>query len=478
MELKIKRIARREDYTIGKLYVDGKYVCDTLEDKDRGLTSSMSVAQICGMKVHGQTAIPTGRYLVDMKTISPRFGSKTQYKFCGGRLPRLSSVPGYSGVLIHCLTPDMEILTENGWQNLEDYKASPAKRCYSYNTTNQEIELVNVDKFIEREYDGSLFCNEGKRINYSVTDKHRMYVGTRTRSNELNWHFLTADSLPQQCRFITASKYVGESVTAQQKAFYLLLMAVQADGYILNWSAESSQVKFHFTKERKIQRVKELVEQVGGTYKTFVDNERKTHISLDSKLSKEITELMNPYHYLFNYKELPWELLRLDWRVLKDLLMEYLFFDGRYENYLRNKKNMVISSTNIRTLDILQAMATMCGMRSYIKNENSKSCYAIVLYEGQDIITPETCTYKNKEYKGKVWCLSNINTTLIVRQNYHPLIIGNCGNTAKDTEGCILVGENKKVGMVINSVATLRNKLYPLMKASEDKGERIYITIE
>ena len=102
MEMKLKRIARREDYTIGKLYVDGKYVCDTLEDKDRGLTSSMSPAQICGMKVHGKTAIPTGRYLVGMNTVSPRFGYSKQYKFCGGRLPRLSSVPGYSGVLIHC----------------------------------------------------------------------------------------------------------------------------------------------------------------------------------------------------------------------------------------------------------------------------------------------------------------------------------------------------------------------------------------
>lgn len=37
MEILVKRIARRETYTIGKMYIDGKYVCDTLEDKDRGL---------------------------------------------------------------------------------------------------------------------------------------------------------------------------------------------------------------------------------------------------------------------------------------------------------------------------------------------------------------------------------------------------------------------------------------------------------
>ena len=101
MEIKVKRKWKKEAYTIGKMYIDGEYVCDTLEDKDRGLTSNMSVAQICGVKIKGETAIPTGRYLVDMKTVSPRFGGRAQYKFCNGRLPRLCNTPGYQGVLIH-----------------------------------------------------------------------------------------------------------------------------------------------------------------------------------------------------------------------------------------------------------------------------------------------------------------------------------------------------------------------------------------
>ncbi len=32
MKLLLKRIYKGDDYTIGKLYVDGVYVCDTLED--------------------------------------------------------------------------------------------------------------------------------------------------------------------------------------------------------------------------------------------------------------------------------------------------------------------------------------------------------------------------------------------------------------------------------------------------------------
>lgn len=101
MKLKLERRFPRDRYTIGKLYIDGKYFCDTLEDTDRGLTSSMSDAQIRGMKIKGETAIPTGRYLVDMKTVSPKYSLRRQYDFCGARVPRLCNVPGYAGILIH-----------------------------------------------------------------------------------------------------------------------------------------------------------------------------------------------------------------------------------------------------------------------------------------------------------------------------------------------------------------------------------------
>jgi hypothetical protein len=37
MKLKLRRVARNNTYTIGKLYIDDKYFCDTIEDKDRGL---------------------------------------------------------------------------------------------------------------------------------------------------------------------------------------------------------------------------------------------------------------------------------------------------------------------------------------------------------------------------------------------------------------------------------------------------------
>lgn len=101
MNLFLDRKYKLSKYSIGKLYVNGKYFCDTLEDTDRGLKSTMSPYEIQKIKQKGITAIPTGTYEITLKTYSSKFGSRSQYSFCKGYLPRLLNVPGYDGILIH-----------------------------------------------------------------------------------------------------------------------------------------------------------------------------------------------------------------------------------------------------------------------------------------------------------------------------------------------------------------------------------------
>lgn len=91
MELLLKRIFRGNKYTIGHLYINGDYYCDVLEDVDRGLSNDMSEEEIKKIKVYGKTAIPTGRYKVEV-TYSPKFKR---------HLPILLNVKGFSGIRIH-----------------------------------------------------------------------------------------------------------------------------------------------------------------------------------------------------------------------------------------------------------------------------------------------------------------------------------------------------------------------------------------
>ena len=101
MELELKRIARRDTYTIGHLYIDGVYFCDTCEDRDRGLRQDLPVSVNQARKVRGQTAIPTGRYRVTLGVKSPKYSKKKQYAACNGYVPRLINVPAFDGILIH-----------------------------------------------------------------------------------------------------------------------------------------------------------------------------------------------------------------------------------------------------------------------------------------------------------------------------------------------------------------------------------------
>ncbi len=102
MKIELIRSYNCKTYCIGHLYVDGKYVCDTIEDVDRGMEQTMPDVELRKLKVPSQTAIPTGMYRVTLGVVSPKFSQKTYYRnFCGGRVPRLLNVPAFDGILIH-----------------------------------------------------------------------------------------------------------------------------------------------------------------------------------------------------------------------------------------------------------------------------------------------------------------------------------------------------------------------------------------
>lgn len=85
MTLILERVYKKPAYTIGKLYINDLYFCDTLEDVVRDIAADGSG------KVYGATAIPAGQYEVKL-TYSPRFKRV---------LPLLCNVPFFTGVRIH-----------------------------------------------------------------------------------------------------------------------------------------------------------------------------------------------------------------------------------------------------------------------------------------------------------------------------------------------------------------------------------------
>lgn len=96
MELTLKRKFLGGNYTVGNLFIDGKFFCNTMEDKVRELPASCPYTSKglpcrCIEKTYGQTAIPAGEYRVTME-YSPKFRRK---------LPYLHGVPHFLGILVH-----------------------------------------------------------------------------------------------------------------------------------------------------------------------------------------------------------------------------------------------------------------------------------------------------------------------------------------------------------------------------------------
>ena len=91
MKLKVIRETKTDISTIGRLFVNEKFFCYTLEDKDRGLKQTDTLLYIQAKKIFGVTAIPSGTYDLIINE-SPKFK-----RF----LPRILNIKGFDGVLMH-----------------------------------------------------------------------------------------------------------------------------------------------------------------------------------------------------------------------------------------------------------------------------------------------------------------------------------------------------------------------------------------
>ena len=96
MELSLKRKFKGKNYTIGDLYVDGRFFCNTIEDRVRHLPArcpdtSRGRTCTCREKIYAQTAIPDGIYKITLE-----FSRKYRR-----RMPCLHEVQHFLGILIH-----------------------------------------------------------------------------------------------------------------------------------------------------------------------------------------------------------------------------------------------------------------------------------------------------------------------------------------------------------------------------------------
>lgn len=129
-KIKVERIFKGDNYTIGKMYINGIYLCDTLEDTVRVLNTKED-------KIYGETAIPEGTYEVRL-TYSPKFKRV---------MPEVLDVPFFTHIRIH---PGNTIKDTEGCI-LVGYNTIKGKVTSSRIAMNKLMEELNHSTYIEIE---------------------------------------------------------------------------------------------------------------------------------------------------------------------------------------------------------------------------------------------------------------------------------------------------------------------------------------
>jgi ribonucleoside-diphosphate reductase alpha chain len=317
-----------------------------------------------------------------------------------------------------CYDNQTEVLTSEGWKLFESIHDN-------YNVLlaqvgeGDEISFVKPSKFFKYKVDEDLLLfKDSKNIDLLVTKNHNMvfkYEGkaksevARSVKNEYRFAKAVECPLHRDVKFAHSSFGSGVNKLTDEEKF---LIALQADGSITKNT--KTAYKFRFKKQRKIDRLTDILDSCGYHYTKNVDKHNVTcfYVNTYKEFSKKL-----------NWVDL--QSISKEWA--KDFLLEVLQWDGSFGKL--DSGGMYVSVIK-ENCDIIQAVACFCGYKSRytyderVKDENKKPIHKIFLSDGQ-YFGVEKLEPKEVRYDNYVYCVEVPSHKLIVRRGGHTLVCGN-----------------------------------------------------
>lgn len=321
-----------------------------------------------------------------------------------------------SGATGHCFSEDVEVLTQRGWKKIIDI--NPDRDLVgTYNKETGAFEYNKVrEKFVYDNYN-KLYHIKSNCIDIMTTDKHG-FIGY-DRKRELKE--FTAEELPSIGRIsipLACKKNLVIPINSSDTELRLLVN-ICADA-----SIEGDSFRFHLKKERKIQHLKELLQELGLEYSERKQSCGTTKIRISTKDSK---------HYLDRYfpdkiKVLPQIIRWASPDQAKVILEEYSITDGCKNS--ASKNSCQISTSKKEEADILQELFVKSGMRSSVfKRVTGNYCITVNLRDETLIDGKRNVTIV--PYSGRVSCVSVNNGTLVIRSKGKTIITQNTHRLCK-----------------------------------------------
>lgn len=328
-----------------------------------------------------------------------------------GRLRGILQFYGANRTGRWCLTGDHEVLTDTGWVRLDEWSGgriacwNPAGEIVSFQTANA----------LSFPYKGDVYEYRDKRIAQKSTPDHRMYVKRRYGGE---WG---VDTIENMLAYRPSIPFTGyrRTLSGMEHQNLRVLIMTQADGH---YTADGN-IRFHFAKQRKMERCKSLLRAADIAYTYSVNGQSGKPTYSFTIYARNLPLWLR----MFQNKTFgPW---------LFDESADVFFEELAYWDGYRSAANSIQYVTcNKQNADIVQAFAHISGRCAIVKVKNRsnnhpnwKDAYVVDIW-----LTPNNCHEIRKKpevtkFEGTVYCAETKTGFFLVRRAGRVWITGNSG---------------------------------------------------
>ena len=365
----------------------------------------------------------------------------TQVPKVYGGLESLVARRGYTFVTLDfdCYPEGTDVLTSEGWVSFSQLKST--NKVVQVDPNTLRGSYTEFTNYISRDYEGVLCTFRNRALGkLRVTPNHRMLWTGQADGRSDKWRRETkaSDGVPTAGSHIAINTVVehSEFITVSERELVMAVL-LQADG---SKRKEENYFQIEVKKPRKVERLTEILgDEMRRTYKGHPGCYRWNHIKFQSELLDWKTKRLN--------------LKRLSPDMADIFVRELTFWDGTL-----NSNSCIYGQMNEETIDEVQAYLVRSGYKATkvveIRSTNFRKepfkFYKLRIRKATQVRLRPKIDEGVEHYKGKIYCVSVPSGYLLVRQNGHVFVSGNCledkvlAGLSKDPAKLALVGPNAK----------------------------------
>lgn len=238
----------------------------------------------------------------------------------------------------HCLPSTNEVLTRNGWVSFDDLEKGEEIVQWD----NGKLSFAVPSEIVRGKQEVLYEFTNNVGFKMTTTGSHRVLTQTLRGNYKTDLAETFKDGLPRD-RVILISGQLDSTGLVVQDFFIKLLVAVQADG-----SFEDKAIRFKFHKQRKVERLKEILNNLRITYS--LSEEGRFYIPNGVEIVSE---------YLDDNKDFKPILLNLNKNQTDIFISEIQYWDGT----LTKNNNIIFDSHSITSRDFIH---TLCSLNSIL----------------------------------------------------------------------------------------------------------------